>query len=631
MAIELWIGQELSFIYKQGALFDFLQAIQAKCGLNDCLYLVLANYYLDGHQIDLTVLKNDAVIIIEFNHCSVPLKATENGSRFFTPDGEVVGIDSQNLFEQARDCRFRWINLLANHQDEIFSLGKFDSKNFLEASVFVVITPSLNLYPETHLFSEPWFRFLTLDQLVDFVYQQNSPNLNFSNQELRKLVVDVLHLKQSQLTSLAIQDNLYNYFKESLYPQNHYTEEIQAIKQIIENYSSLFIMGISGAGKSNLLRFLVSNPAVQIKNTVFIYVDGNSLDWHQDQATLQEEILTLIKQDLAVQCRLPQNSGPARYILRVWMTELSKNGPTHLVIVFDRSELLQQGLEKTFFDYLRALRDINPRLSYIFGGRNLLPEAFGALTDTLWNEPYWFGPLSIEDARLAIKRHLNRLGIELEEAAIEKLLICVGRHPGLLKYACELVQVGRVNLKIDNSTIIEALLAAPVIERQCRDIWQDFDLATQDLLRHVARDEAPDSPATIEWLTRCGILEPGAKGRARFTSALFKKYVAGLGPPPLRISDGLVFKGSAAINLSREEFRLFATLWDNQPNVVSHDQISQTVWPEVQGEVTPQMITSLVMRLRDKLGDSQYIDSVRGRGYRFNQGTAPLPRSAGAG
>jgi DNA-binding winged helix-turn-helix (wHTH) protein len=126
-----------------------------------------------------------------------------------------------------------------------------------------------------------------------------------------------------------------------------------------------------------------------------------------------------------------------------------------------------------------------------------------------------------------------------------------------------------------------------------------------------------------------GILEYIGNGKLEFTSRLFKRYVIKLGLPPLIVMDGMVFKGSKTVILSKEEFNLFKILWDNQPNVVSHDQISNFVWLEEKEEgISQNMITVLVMRVRDKLGDNNYIESVRGRGYRFVQGTAPLPRSS---
>ncbi len=426
----------------------------------------------------------------------------------------------------------------------------------------------------------------------------------------------------------------YDHFKESgrdlPYAAGHHSENIRAIKQVIETSSSLLVLGLSGSGKSSILRFLVSNPAAQSSGMSFVYIDCNSLDWERDKETAEEEICGNIIEYVFAQRLLEaanfRDNEPARAQLRFLMKDLSVNGPPHLAIIFDRSELLQNRLGEPFFDYLRSLRDINPHLSFAFCGRNLTPGAFGELADILWDEPIWIGALSAEDAENALHRHLARLGLALEVEHTDKLLRCAGRHPGLIKYACELVRAGKVHLDNDEMEIIEQLLVSPSIERQCRDMWQDLDLERQDALRRIAKGRSLPSSSIIEWLMRCGVVDRSENGEVSFTYPLFGKYVDSLGPPPLAVEKNTVFKGMEELVLSREEFNLFEILWKKQPDIVGHDQISVAVWPYAYWEVTPQLINRLVKRLRGKLGDRRYIKSVYGRGYRFIQGTAPLPR-----
>ncbi len=85
--------------------------MQAQFGQSDDLYFVLANYFIGGRQVDLTVLKRDAIIVIELKEFVDPFRAMENGA-WLTRDGGVVGNAGQNPFEQVRDYRIRWINLM---------------------------------------------------------------------------------------------------------------------------------------------------------------------------------------------------------------------------------------------------------------------------------------------------------------------------------------------------------------------------------------------------------------------------------------------------------------------------------------------------------------------------------------
>ncbi len=200
MAVELWIGQEFDTSHEREALNRFLVQMNDKFGQSDKLYLILANYYVDGRQVDLTVLKQDAVIVIELKECSNPFRATENGDWQTIPDGVVIGTGKQNPFEQAKDYRFRWVNLVESNQAEFLPSGKAQSMDFYHVSAFVAISPSLHPDHENCLSYNPWFRLVGLDQLSDAVYQQTSRKLNFSEQELRTLVTDVLHLSRGDAT-----------------------------------------------------------------------------------------------------------------------------------------------------------------------------------------------------------------------------------------------------------------------------------------------------------------------------------------------------------------------------------------------------------------------------------------------
>lgn len=74
--------------------------------------------------------------------------------------------------------------------------------------------------------------------------------------------------------------------------------------------------------------------------------------------------------------------------------------------------------------------------------------------------------------------------------------------------------------------------------------------------------------------------------------------------------------------LSSAQYRLLSTLYEAKGEVVSRDEIVQSVWPEAAGEgVTEQAIDALVRRLRERLSDldaeHQYIVTVRGHGFRL--------------
>jgi DNA-binding response OmpR family regulator len=75
--------------------------------------------------------------------------------------------------------------------------------------------------------------------------------------------------------------------------------------------------------------------------------------------------------------------------------------------------------------------------------------------------------------------------------------------------------------------------------------------------------------------------------------------------------------------LSVQQFKLLHCLYENNGEVISRDQIIQTVWGLKEGEgVTEQALDALVRRLRDRLAEfdkhHNYLYTVRGYGIRLD-------------
>lgn len=77
--------------------------------------------------------------------------------------------------------------------------------------------------------------------------------------------------------------------------------------------------------------------------------------------------------------------------------------------------------------------------------------------------------------------------------------------------------------------------------------------------------------------------------------------------------------------LSPPQYRLLELLYTSTGRICTREQVVESVWPEAFGEgVSEQAIDALVRRLRDRLAeldpDWQYIITVRGHGFRLNNG-----------
>ena len=96
-----------------------------------------------------------------------------------------------------------------------------------------------------------------------------------------------------------------------------------------------------------------------------------------------------------------------------------------------------------------------------------------------------------------------------------------------------------------------------------------------------------------------------------------KKEVFQIGNIFLDIARHLVTVDGKEIDLTVKEFNLLATLMQRRGRVQSREKLLQDVW-DYESSVDTRTVDTHVRRLRDKLGSgAEYIDTVRGVGYRM--------------
>ena len=83
-----------------------------------------------------------------------------------------------------------------------------------------------------------------------------------------------------------------------------------------------------------------------------------------------------------------------------------------------------------------------------------------------------------------------------------------------------------------------------------------------------------------------------------------------------------VWVSAREVELTALEFRFLTTLYDRKNRVQSRDTLLRDVWGS-DSDVTSRTVDTHVKRLREKLGEAgEYVETVRGVGYRFAE--APL-------
>ena len=100
-----------------------------------------------------------------------------------------------------------------------------------------------------------------------------------------------------------------------------------------------------------------------------------------------------------------------------------------------------------------------------------------------------------------------------------------------------------------------------------------------------------------------------------------------IGDLTLDTGQRLLLRDSKPIPLGRLTYRLLLTLVEAAPNMVSHDELKNSVWGG--RSVSPETISQRIKLLRDALSDDphnpRYVELVRGQGYRLLPRVEVLP------
>jgi len=196
MPVELYIGSEFESTQEREALSVIKHGLETLFSETSDLCVVLVNYIIQGRQVDLTILKKDAIIIVELKDCHLPFVATENGS-WQCPNGHIVGLPDNNPYHQVRGYRIKWKEFLAQQKYKFNCLSTItDERALWHTRGFVAISPSLHPEVDNRISSNNWwFRLIGSDELSEHVSSQTNKHFNFSDRELR-LIPHLLGVKK---------------------------------------------------------------------------------------------------------------------------------------------------------------------------------------------------------------------------------------------------------------------------------------------------------------------------------------------------------------------------------------------------------------------------------------------------
>lgn len=344
------------------------------------------------------------------------------------------------------------------------------------------------------------------------------------------------------------------------YPSNYRLVEVQTILSAARAGDCVSVVGLSGAGKSNLLGFIhtrLSDPRLHM-----LLADCNRLPERTPAALFRLLGRTLNDFDEAAEPLEALDLALGRWLA-------TQAGV--LVVLLDRFDALLEPLDPSLFNNLRALRDSRKfKLSFVTATRRLLP-ANNEFAELVQANTLWLGPLNQSDARWNVKHFAERKELMWDEAAADLLINVSKGYPSFLRAACEAYAAG--------AATAEALASHPALQARLEEFWKDKPTSEELQLSGLA-----DHP-------------------------LLKSYQ----PATFDTSQ-----------LTAKEALLLNYFLAHPDTVCEKDDLIHAVWPEdrvFERGVRDDSLAQLIRRLREKIEPDpaapRYIFTVPGRGYRF--------------
>jgi hypothetical protein len=345
------------------------------------------------------------------------------------------------------------------------------------------------------------------------------------------------------------------------YPADYRHAEVQSILAAVRAGECVAVIGLSGAGKSNLAGFLAQRAG---EGEGFSLVDCNRLG-----SLTPDNFFQLTRRALGSKGLGPAaEAADSLAALEQAIAQRLEAPPRRVCLVFDRFDGLPLETQPPLYGNLRALRDeFKYRLTYVIFTRRPL-DGRSELAELFYAHTLWLGPLSESDARWSMDGYANRQrsGGLWDAAAYNAILEVSGRYPSFLRAACEALAAGC-------PPEAAALGSHPAMRRRVEEFWA--------------------AQPTPEDLRRSGL-------------------------------EGLPLLAQESSQLTAKEALLLEYLQAHPNQVCTKDELMRAVWPEVKvydEGLQDDSLAQLVRRLRRKIepepSNPSHIFNVPGRGYRF--------------
>jgi len=392
------------------------------------------------------------------------------------------------------------------------------------------------------------------------------------------------------------------------------------------------LVGLAGAGKSNLLLYLARFPeqlvpGSNVSFTVLVTIDLNLLVdrqpttlyrlilrgcWQQ-RYRFPEAVLTLVEQ-LYEEYKWSNDLFLVQTAVHDLLTAVEQQGG-RVALILDQFDHFCRTASAELTMLLRSLRDsFRETLIYFVSMRQPVlympePQVLGDLYQLLDSHVCWVGAMRLADAQMFIVQALGRADQRASANEISLLVTLTGGYPALLKAACAWWLTVPERPSPAQWRIV--LRDHAPIQNRLKDIWQDLTQEERWLLAELQNGNQTEdnlSEKALQQLGYRGLCEEGEKGW-QVKGWLLHDFVQtavkrGLGRIWQKELTGEFFQGNRRVEGLRPlEEALLSFLVGHPYKFHTKSDIIRQVWPEgthIEG-VTDDSLYQAVRGVRQKI------------------------------
>ena len=301
-----------------------------------------------------------------------------------------------------------------------------------------------------------------------------------------------------------------------------------------------------------------------------------------------------------------------------------------IVFLFDRFDEYISVVDSEFFSNLRVLRNrAKYKFSVVFSLSRPLEETLEA---TLISDFYEtvagkiiYLPLYDKpgvDFRL---HYLEKItGKKLNKQLLEEVFALTGGHGNLMRLCAEALLA--TNQKFANKLLLRKfLLEQKPIRSALFSIWNSLTPSEQTLISSNLKEQTVNNQE-LTYLENVGLIKNGFLAISLLSDYIKEKASNEKQNEKFYINEASeILKGETVFSdkLTSLEYRLLKFMLENKDRILEKEEIINAVWKEAKTTlgVTDQALDQLIFRLRKKIEDDpnnpQYIQTIKGRGFKF--------------